>query len=215
MKRRTLGFTLIELLVVMGIIVILIAVTTLGFGAVARSSRLAAATNQTKAALGVARAEAMHTAKLHAAVFHEGRLVIVKAGDIEYPMQINTLDEFGQPIVLNTTMRQGLVVREFDLPDMTMLAAPNYAANQDDQWTSTDGIGAMFAPDGSIVTEAMWIDDDADGVVDPAESRVMASPLLAVYDERHRQNVEMPLSPFVAEFSDRLVINRYTGLVMR
>ncbi len=51
-SRRAGGFTLIELLVVMGIIVILIGLTVISVGAVARESRLSSGTNTVKAALG-------------------------------------------------------------------------------------------------------------------------------------------------------------------
>lgn len=68
-RARAGGFTIIELVVVMGIIVVLIGITLVAVGAIAKSSRLATGTNRVKSALGQARAMAMLKRKPVGVVF--------------------------------------------------------------------------------------------------------------------------------------------------
>ena len=77
------GFTLTELLVVMGIVVVLATLTVVGVRGIARSARLASATNSVMAALDNARALAMKTNTIVLVVFRprfEGpRTMVVEA----------------------------------------------------------------------------------------------------------------------------------------
>ena len=63
------GFTLTELLVVMGIVIVLATLTVMGVRGIARSARLASATNSVMAALDNARALAMKTNTIVLVVF--------------------------------------------------------------------------------------------------------------------------------------------------
>ncbi len=269
-SRRAGGFTLIELLVVMGIIVILIGLTVISVGAVARESRLSSGTNTVKAALGTARALAMKNGRLTLVTFRpriEGdREQYLEALFAEYTGVSNVVS--GQVIDRFAPVAGSEILA---IPKGIKVAQPWYGANADLIWITQSHIPAvvlageapnrliavMFAPNGELVTRnsktdsaRIWVDFNNDGLQREAGTNYAAgaspsgmgywqqslvddepflnfAPMLAVFNDdlaRERYDTtawsddatrNLNLSAYITEYANRVIFNRYTGVVMR
>lgn len=273
--RRPVGFTLIELLVVMGIIVILIGLTVISVGAVARESRLSSGTNTVKAALGTARALAMKNGRITLVTFRpriEGdREQYLEALFAEYSGQslINRFDPNNIELVDRFVPVAGSEI--LAIPKGIKVAQPWYGNNADLIWITQSHIPAvvlageapnrlvavMFAPNGELITRnsrtdstRVFVDFNNDGLqrqggtdfnnvtawpdrfffqqtqVDD-EPFLNFAPMLAVFnDDQARERYDttawsddatrnLNLTAYITEYANRVIFNRYTGVVMR
>ena len=216
-KRRT-GFTLIELLVVMGIIVILIGITVVSVGAIARGSQLASATNSVKSALGTARALALKNRKPTGVVFRvdwdPNRPTAPQVTEAVFVEDAgNSLVPFGTFIVNRYVEVQG-TERE-QLPVGMKVAGPSYVNNTDGLWITQPQfpaaaagneppgrlLGVLFDKNGSMIT--MVPESDANvGFVDFNNNNAQDS--VAGFDDYEDPDEEPNIiwAPFVAVYDD-------------
>ena len=180
-RRPGSGFTLTELLVVMGIVVVLATLTVVGVRGIARSARLASATNSVMAALDNARALAMKTNTIVLVVFRP-RL----EGNNKQVVEIVTAKWSGEAATVLVTGSLGLQVvdRFVPIPDVrarrlprgTKVAGPLYRESLDSVWVTQSHlpaigpegsgevagqlIGVMYAPDGTTITRNSQTDSN-------------------------------------------------------